>query len=103
MVEDLKYLTAAALVVAGCFAQNTEIGGAIGYGVYRDGSISPTSFQFGNFGAFAGRPAEISQSTALKSNADAFSFEGLRAGVGRTLEQTRKVNYRSDTVSDALG
>jgi len=25
--------------VAYCFAQDTEIGGAIGYGVYRDGSI----------------------------------------------------------------
>ena len=29
----------AALFAAGCLAQDTEIGGAIGYGVYRDGSI----------------------------------------------------------------
>jgi hypothetical protein len=35
----LKCLIAAALFAAGCFAQDTEIGGAIGYGVYRDGSI----------------------------------------------------------------
>jgi hypothetical protein len=39
MAVDLKYLAAAALCVAGSFAQDTEIGGAIGYGVYRDGSI----------------------------------------------------------------
>jgi len=35
----LKYLIAAGVCVAYCFAQDTEIGGAIGYGVYRDGSI----------------------------------------------------------------
>jgi hypothetical protein len=39
MAVDLKYLTVAVLCVAGCLAQDTEIGGAIGYGVYRDGSI----------------------------------------------------------------
>ena len=39
MAVGLKCLTAAALFAAGCFAQDTEIGGAIGYGVYRDGSI----------------------------------------------------------------
>jgi len=35
----LKCLIAAALFAPGCLAQDTEIGGAIGYGVYRDGSI----------------------------------------------------------------
>jgi hypothetical protein len=39
MSVGLKYLTAAALFAAACFAQDTETGGAIGYGVYRDGSI----------------------------------------------------------------
>jgi hypothetical protein len=38
----VKCLIAAALFAAGCFAQDTEIGGAIGYGVYRDGSIYAT-------------------------------------------------------------
>lgn len=35
----LKYLTATALCAAACFAQDREIGGAIGSGVYRNGSI----------------------------------------------------------------
>jgi len=39
LVVGLKYLIAAGVCVAYCFAQDTEIGGAIGYGVYRDGSI----------------------------------------------------------------
>ena len=39
MIVGLKYLIATGVCVAYCFAQDTEIGGAIGYGVYRDGSI----------------------------------------------------------------
>jgi hypothetical protein len=39
LVVGLKYLIAAALFATGCFGQDTEIGGAIGYGVYRNGSI----------------------------------------------------------------
>ena len=35
----LKRLTGVALCVVGCFAQDNEIGGAIGYGIYRQGSI----------------------------------------------------------------
>jgi hypothetical protein len=35
----LKRLTGAALCVVGCFAQDIEIGGAVGYGIYRQGSI----------------------------------------------------------------
>ncbi len=39
LVVVLKYLMAAALCAAACLAQNYEIGGAIGYGIYRDGTI----------------------------------------------------------------
>src|ERR1700683_728999 len=39
LVVGLKYLMAAVLCAGPCLAQNYEIGGAIGYGLYRDGTI----------------------------------------------------------------
>jgi hypothetical protein len=39
LVVGLKYLVAALLCAGACLAQNYEIGGAIGYGIYRDGTI----------------------------------------------------------------